>query len=73
MNLSTFLVLLVVCACAGLACRSIYKDKKVENQVVVEVVHIVAVIRCVKIPKAFFDQIKKNNLVNKSIERCSFF
>lgn len=28
MNLSTFLVLLVVCACAGLACRSIYKDKK---------------------------------------------
>lgn len=28
MNLSTFLVLLVVCGCAGLACRSIYKDKK---------------------------------------------
>lgn len=53
MNLSTFLVLLVVCACAGLACRSIYKDKKVENQVVVEVVHIVAVIRCVKIPRRF--------------------
>ena len=28
MNLSTFLVLLVVCGCAALACRSIYKDKK---------------------------------------------
>ena len=44
MNLSTFLVLLVVCACAGLACRSIYKDKRVENQVAVAVVDIVALI-----------------------------
>lgn len=53
MNLSTFLVLLVVCGCAGLACRSIYKDKRMENQVVVAAAHIVALIRCVKIPRHF--------------------
>lgn len=53
MNLSTFLVLLVVCGCAGLACRSIYKDKRVENQAVVAAVDIAALIRCVKIPRHF--------------------
>lgn len=59
MNLSTFLVLLVVCACASLAIRSIYKDKKsgrsscggscghCENHAMCEN------------PKAFFDKIKK--------------
>ena len=50
MNLSTFLVLLVVCGCAGLACRSIYKDKKSgKSSCGGSCGH----------PKAFFDQIKK--------------
>lgn len=73
MNLSTFLVLLVVCTCAGLACRSIYKDKKSgKSSCGGSCGHCGSHSMCEN-PKAFFDQIKKNNLVNKSIERCSFF
>ena len=59
MNLSTFLVLLVVCACAGLACRSIYKDKKRGpprrgGRRGPRGSHSMC-----ENPKAFFDQIKK--------------
>ena len=53
MNLSTFLVLLVVCGCAALAVEAFIKIKRVENQVVVVAVDIAALIRCVKIPRHF--------------------
>ena len=58
MNLSTFLVLLVVCACAGLACRSIYKDKKSgKSSCGGSCGHCGSHSMCEN-PKAFFDQIK---------------
>lgn len=59
MNLSTFLVLLVVCACAGLACLSIYKDKKSgKSSCGGSCGHCGSHSMCEN-PKAFFDQIKK--------------
>ena len=69
MNLSTFLVLLVVCGCAGLACRSIYKDKKNgKSSCGGSCGHCGSHSMCEN-PKAFFDQIKKV-LVLLSILRC---
>ena len=62
MNLSTFLVLLVVCACAGLACRSIYKDKKSgKSSCGGGCSHCGSHSMCEN-PKAFFDQIKKEEI-----------
>lgn len=59
MNLSTFLVLLVVCLCAGLAIRSIYKEKKMgKSSCGGSCGHCGNNGMC-QDPKAFFDQIKK--------------
>ena len=64
MNLSTFLVLLVVCACAGLACRSIYKDKKSgKSSCGGSCGHCGSHSMCEN-PKAFFDEIKKEQFLS---------
>lgn len=59
MNLSTFLVLLVVIGCVSLAIRSIYKDKKSgKSSCGGSCGHCGSHTMCEN-PKALFDQIRK--------------
>ena len=66
MNLSTFLVLLVVCACAGLACRSIYKDKK-SKQRYLDFAYKIAV------KNAFEFAIKNNEIKSNEVTDLHFY